>query len=87
MRAFLMLLKYLLAAIVVMTVFGGVGMMIGGVVARVVDPPPSHSYQGIGIVIVGAGLGAAIGLIAVVALAVREIKKKRQRSIQSEQAS
>ena len=87
MRAFLMLLKYLLAAIVVMTVFGGVGMMIGGVVARIVDPPPTHSYEGIGIVIVGAGLGAVIGLIAVVALAFQEIKKKRQRLIKSEKAS
>ena len=87
MRAFLMLLKYLLTAIFVMTVFGGVGMMLGGVVARAVDPPPSHSYEGIGIVIVGAGLGAVIGLIAVVALAFQEIKKKRQRLIKSEKAS
>jgi hypothetical protein len=82
-----MIVKYSLAAIFVMAVFGGVGMMIGGVVARVVDPAPSHSYQGIGIVIVGAGLGAAIGLIAIVALAIKEIKKNRQRSVQTETAS
>jgi hypothetical protein len=87
MRAFLMLLKYLLLAIAAMTVFGGVGTMFGGVVARIVDPPPSHSYEGIGIVIVGAGLGAILGLIAVVALAFQEIKKKRQRSVQAEKAS
>jgi len=82
-----MLLKYLLWAILAMTLFGGVGSMLGGVVARVVDPPPSHSYEGIGIVIVSAGLGALIGLIAVVALAVQEIKKKRQRLVQAEKAS
>lgn len=88
MRAFLILLKYLLAAIVVMTIFGGVGMMIGGVVADVVYPRPNaHIYQGIEFVMGGALLGALLGLIAVVAAAIQEIKKKRRRSIQSEQAS
>jgi hypothetical protein len=87
MRAFLMLLKYLLLATLAMPLLGGVGAMLGGVVARAVDPPPSHSYEGIGIVIVGAGLGAVIGLIAVIALAFQELKKKRQRTVQTEIAS
>ena len=86
MRTFLMLLKYSLAAIFVSIVFGGVGMMLGGVVARMINPRPNpHLMEGMEYVMGGALIGALLGLAAVIALAVRENKRRRQRSIQSEQ--
>ena len=88
MRIFLMVVKYSLAAVFVMTVFGGVGMMLGGVVARIINPRPNpHLMEGVEYVMGGALIGALLGLAAVIALAVRENKRRRQRSIQSEQTS
>jgi zinc transporter ZupT len=87
-RVFLMLLKYSLAAIFVTTVFGGVGMMLGGVIARIINPRPNpHLMEGVEYVMGGAMIGALLGLAAVIALAVQENKRRRQRSIQSEQTS
>lgn len=87
MRTFLMLLKYLLAAIFVSIVFGGVGMMLGSVVARMINPHPNpHLMEGMEYVMGGALIGALLGLAAVIAVAVQESKKRRQRSIPSEQS-
>lgn len=84
MSTFLMLLKYSLAAIFVSTVFGGVGMMLGGVVARIINPRPNpHLMEGVEYVMGGALIGALLGLAAVIALGVREFKKNRRPSTQS----
>ena len=84
MRTFLMLLKYSLAAIFVSTVFGGVGMMLGGVVARIINPRPNpHLMEGVEYVLGGALIGALLGLAAVIALGVREFKNHRRYSTQS----
>ena len=88
MRIFLMIVKYSLAAVFVMTVFGGVGMMLGGVVARIINPRPNpHLMEGVEYVMGGALIGALLGLAAVIALAVQESKRRRQRLIPSEQTS
>lgn len=88
MRVFLMLLKYSLAAIFVMTVFGGVGMMLGGVIARIINPRPNpHLMEGVEYVMGGALIGVLLGLAIVIVLAVQENKRRRQRSIQSERTS
>ena len=84
MRTFLMLLKHSLAAIFVSIVFGGVGMMLGGVVARIINPRPNpHLMEGVEYVMGGALIGALPGLAAVIALGVREFKKHRRSSTQS----
>lgn len=88
MRTFLMLMKYSLAAIFVSIVFGGVGMMLGGVIARIINPRPNpHLMEGVEYVMGGALIGALLGLAAVIAVAVQENKRRRKRSIQAEQTS
>ncbi|QDT71094.1 hypothetical protein [Lacipirellula limnantheis] len=86
MRTLLMLLKYSLAAIVVTTVGGGIGMVIGGAVLLNI-PPPDSPLCGNDYLAGGGLIGAAIGLATVITLAVLENKKKRQRSVQLEKAS
>lgn len=86
MRTLQMLLKYSLAGIVVTTVSGGIGMLIGGTVLLNI-PPPKSPLCGNDYLAGGALIGGLLGLAAVIALAIQEIKRKRQISTQSEQAS
>lgn len=87
MRTFLMLLKYLLATLVVTTVGSVIGTTIGCAVARIANPRPNPHLCGMDYLTGGALIGALLGLVAVIALAVQENKRRRQRSIQSEQTS
>lgn len=86
MRTLLMLLKYSLAAIFVTAVGGLIGTMIGGVVLINI-PPLDSPLCGNDYLAGGSLIGAAIGLAAVIALAVLEKKQKRQCSAQLEKAS
>lgn len=86
MRMLLLLLKYSLAAIVVTTVGGVIGMMIGSAVLLNI-PPPESPLCGNDYLAGGALIGASLGMATVIAIAVLENKKKRQRSVQLEKAS
>lgn len=74
MRIFLMVVKYSLAAVFVMTVGGVIGTMIGGAVLINI-PPPDSPLCGNDYLAGGGLIGAAIGLATVIALAVLENKK------------
>jgi hypothetical protein len=88
MRTILTLLKYVAAALLAMAIVGGIGMMLGSIIARAINPHPNpHLYEGLEYVMGGALIGALLGLIGVIVAAVRANTAKRRRSNNSESAS